>query len=381
MNPTSATITHILETLTSLVRYPSYRKARPYPQDGSTPVHPIAGGDHLQTQYSGNSQFTTGYWEDISGSWDDPNTSVTTDVQQFYTDEYSRLISVRTLEKDDGNAANKAEWRGTTFEGINNPFLLTQGVGQKGGCTTVGRTDTGGHRRDEPPGLTRNAGPMLQASELGGGIHSPTEISREAWGVHTGPSTSSWEQSLKGEVSRWSPGTDSSYKMEVIRFESEVASKRSDYLCSQVYQWYHQVALRLACRIHQLARKERGVAEEKGILDRGSLIPVDSWITPEEGSWDLPLMSSDSTASDTWHSTAGDGWESPWPDTSYEAIWPNPMARTHINENLWDSLSTPLFVGEEYRTVPETEKGSNTLTNTSSDNDETIRIFGAEFQH
>ncbi|KAK0439018.1 uncharacterized protein EV420DRAFT_1486481 [Desarmillaria tabescens] len=241
-------------------------------------------------------------------------------------------------------------------------------------------TDAGGHRRDESLELIGNAGPMLHASELGGGIYSPTEISRKAWGVHTGLGTSSQELSLKGDVSCWSPDTDSSYEAEVIQLKSEVTSRRSARLCN----W-------LAHGIHQLARKERGVAEEKGILDWGAIFPVDYWITPEEGSWDLPTMPSDSNADDTWHFIAGDSWESPWPETSYEAfpweneqyeaIWPNPMARTHIDENLWDSLSTPLFVGEEYQTVPEAEEGGNTLTDTSSDDDGTIHIFGAEFQH
>ncbi|KAK0455362.1 uncharacterized protein EV420DRAFT_1481242 [Desarmillaria tabescens] len=254
---------------------------------------------------------------------------------------------------DDGDTANKAEGQGATFEGINNPFLPTREVDQEGGHTTAGRTDAGGRQRDESPESPGEAGPMLHASELGRRIYSPTEILRRAWGVHTGPDTSLQELSIKGDVSHWSPDTDSSCEMEVIRLESEVASKRSDYLCSRVYQWYHQVILELARGIHQLARKERGVAEEKGILDWGTSLPMDSWITPKEGSWDLPPMSSDSTANDIWHSVAGDGWESPWLDTSYEAIWPNPMARRSINKELWDSLSTPVIIGEEYRTIPE----------------------------
>ncbi|KAK0434408.1 uncharacterized protein EV420DRAFT_1488645 [Desarmillaria tabescens] len=123
--------------------------------------------------------------------------------------------------------------------------------------------------------------------------------------------------------------------------------------------------------LNPVARKERGVAKEKGILDWGSLFPVDYWITPEGGSWNLPPMPSNSTANDIWCSTAGDGWESPWPDTLYEAIWPNQMARAPINEDLWDSLSTPVFLGKEYRTVPEEEEDSETPANTSSDEDET----------
>ncbi|KAK0439686.1 uncharacterized protein EV420DRAFT_1650801 [Desarmillaria tabescens] len=326
MNPINATITHVLETLTSLVRYPLYRSDRSYPRDGSAPVHPITGGNHLQTQYSGNPQFATGYWEDTEGSWDNPNTP---NIQQFYTDEYNQLTNARTLEEGDENVANGMKWQRTTFERIGDPFLLTRGVDQEESF--------------------RDAKPMLHTSELDRGIYSSPRTPREAWGVHIWSGVSIGGSDTKRNISSWSLNTSSLWGSEVIRLESEVASKRSAGLCSQVYQW-----------------KERGVAEEKGILDWGTVFPVDFWITPEEGSWELPPMSSN----DTWLPTTGDGWESPWPDTSYEAIWPNPMAQTAIYEEPWDSLSTPILIGKEYQTAPEEGEG-----------DETIHIFGAELQH